>query len=97
MHLAIQLAQCIVDSVSFAPDSHYLVEINPAGKNDKIISQGSASLKGGTVSVTLENQNSPLSKQDINQLFDTQYTILVLKRVVNLMLLYLITSLLERR
>lgn len=66
----------IIDSVTFAPNSHYLVEINSAGKNDKVISQGSALLKGGTVSVTLENQNNPLSKQDINQLFDTQYTIL---------------------
>ncbi|EQC1056790.1 autotransporter domain-containing protein [Providencia rettgeri] len=73
----------IVDSVTFAPGSHYVVEINPAGQNDQIISQGSASLKGGTVSVTLENHNSPLSKQDINRLFNTEYTILSAQKGVD--------------
>lgn len=66
----------IADSVSFAPGSHYLVEISAEGTNDKVISQGPASLKGGNVSVSLEHQNNPLSKQDIHRLFDTQYTIL---------------------
>ncbi|MEQ5113250.1 autotransporter domain-containing protein [Providencia vermicola] len=73
----------IVDSITFAPDSHYLVEITPEGNNDKIISQGSASLKGGIVTVSFENQNEPLSKLDINRLFGTQYTILSAQKGVN--------------
>ncbi|MGJ3355187.1 autotransporter domain-containing protein [Providencia sp. Je.9.19] len=66
----------ITDSVIFKPDSHYLVEINAQGKHDTIKSQGTAVLNGGTVTVSFENNKNKLSKQQVNSLFDTQYTIL---------------------
>lgn len=66
----------IADSVIFKPDSHYLVEINAQGKHDTIKSQGTAVLNGGTVTVSFKNDKNKLSKQQVNSLFDTQYTIL---------------------
>ncbi len=66
----------IFDTVTFQPDSNYLVEINTKNKSDQITSQGVAILKGGTVQVSLENKQDRLTQKNINDMFNTQYTIL---------------------
>ncbi len=66
----------ISDTLTFQPDSHYLVEINAKNKSDQMTSQGVAILKGGTVQVSLENKQDSLTQKNVHDMFNTQYTIL---------------------
>lgn len=64
------------DSVIFNSGSNYHVEINSQGDSDKITSQGTATLNGGIVNVSLENNQNLLTKADVQSFYSTKYTIL---------------------
>ncbi|NBM13456.1 autotransporter domain-containing protein [Proteus sp. G2661] len=67
----------IDDTVIFNAGSHYLVEVNSQGDSDKIVSLGTAILNGGTVNVSLENNRNLLTKDNVQSLYNTKYTILM--------------------
>jgi fibronectin-binding autotransporter adhesin len=53
----------VTGNASFAPGSTFLVNINPAGQNDKLLVTGTATLTGGTVQVLAGNGSfSPASR-----------------------------------
>ncbi|GAB1440688.1 hypothetical protein MASR2M36_34730 [Providencia sp.] len=65
----------IADSVTFAPNSQYLVEITENGVNDRLHSR-IANLNGGTVNVTFQGSKNALTAEQLVQLLDKKYTIL---------------------
>lgn len=73
----------IDDTVIFNSGSNYHVEINSQGDSDKIISLGTATLNGGMVNVSLENSQNLLTKDDVQSLYNTKYTILTADHGVN--------------
>ncbi|MEY0489015.1 autotransporter outer membrane beta-barrel domain-containing protein [Proteus terrae subsp. cibarius] len=73
----------INDTVIFNSGSHYHVEINTQGDSDKITSLGTAVLNGGTVNVSLENNQNLLTKNDVQSLYNTKYTILTANKGIN--------------
>lgn len=73
----------IGDTVVFNSGSHYHVEINSQGDSDQITSLGTAVLNGGMVNVSLENNQNLLTKDDVQRLYNTQYTILMADKGIN--------------
>lgn len=65
----------IADSVTFAPNSQYLVEITENGVSDRLHSR-IANLNGGTVNVTFQGSKNALTAEQLVQLLDKKYTIL---------------------
>lgn len=65
----------IADSVTFAPNSQYLVEITENGVSDRLHSR-IASLRGGTVNVTFQGSKKALTAEQLVLLLDKKYTIL---------------------
>ncbi|WP_052038522.1 autotransporter domain-containing protein [Proteus vulgaris] len=73
----------IDDTVLFNSDSHYLVEVNSQGDSDKITSLGTVILNGGTVNVSLEKNKNLLTKDNVQSLYNTKYTILMADKGIN--------------
>ncbi|MDC9621819.1 autotransporter outer membrane beta-barrel domain-containing protein [Xenorhabdus sp. XENO-7] len=69
--------------VAFEPGSHYAVEIAADGRSDHIQAAGSAQLRGGDVSVSLENSANLLSRDEVRSLIGQQYRILSAKQGIN--------------
>ncbi|KZN20392.1 MULTISPECIES: autotransporter serine protease [Pseudomonas] len=61
--------------VTFAPGSTYAVELSPTS-SDQIITSGTATISGATVSLSLENSPTLLSTQQVQSLLGHQYNIL---------------------
>lgn len=61
--------------VTFAPGSTYAVELSLTS-SDQIIAGGTATIRGATVSLSLENSPTLLSTQQVQSLLGNQYNIL---------------------
>ena len=66
----------VTRDVSFEPGSRYAVEVAANGQSDRIQSNGSATIGGGEVTVSLENSSNLLSQNEVRSLLGQQYNIL---------------------
>ncbi|EKT55374.1 autotransporter domain-containing protein [Providencia burhodogranariea] len=66
----------IVDELVFSKGGNYLVEVSTDGLTDKIENKGITILNGGTVKVSLENNQNLLSLTDVHSLIGSKYQIL---------------------
>ncbi|MDT3253529.1 autotransporter outer membrane beta-barrel domain-containing protein [Serratia sp. root2] len=66
----------VANNVSFEPGSRYAVEVAANGQSDRIHSGGSATIGGGEVAVSLENNPNLLSQSEVRSLLGQQYNIL---------------------
>ena len=73
----------VAGNVSFEPGSRYAVEVGPNGQSDRIQSGGSATIGGGEVAVTLENNPNLLTQSEVRSLLGQQYTILSAQQEVS--------------
>lgn len=69
--------------VSFKPGSRYAVEVAQNGQSDKIVSDGSATIDGGEVAVSLKNSGNLLSQTEVRSLLGQQYNILTAQQGVS--------------
>ena len=66
----------VANNISFEPGSRYAVEVAANGQSDRIHSGGSATVTGGEVAVSLENNPNLLSQSEVRSLLGQQYNIL---------------------
>lgn len=65
----------VAGNVTFEPGATYAVELSPT-QSDRIVAGGKATLKGGTVTLALENNPALLSRQQAGSLLGQQFSIL---------------------
>ncbi|CAI2538964.1 autotransporter outer membrane beta-barrel domain-containing protein [Serratia proteamaculans] len=73
----------VARNVSFEPGSRYAVEVAPNGQSDRIQSNGSATIGGGEVAVSLENSTNLLSQSEVRSLLGQQYNILTAQQGIS--------------
>ena len=73
----------VTGNLSFEPGSRYAVEVAPNGQSDRIQSNGSATIGGGEVAVSLENSTNLLSQSEVRSLLGQQYNILTAQQGVS--------------
>ena len=73
----------VTGNLSFEPGSRYAVEVAPNGQSDRIQSNGSATIGGGEVTVSLENSTNLLSQSEVRSLLGQQYNILTAQQGVS--------------
>ncbi|SPZ55044.1 Extracellular serine protease precursor [Serratia quinivorans] len=73
----------VTRNLSFEPGSRYAVEVAPNGQSDRIQSNGSATIGGGEVAVSLENSTNLLSQSEVRSLLGQQYNILTAQQGIS--------------
>ncbi|CAI1149833.1 autotransporter outer membrane beta-barrel domain-containing protein [Serratia proteamaculans] len=73
----------VTRNLSFEPGSRYAVEVAPNGQSDRIQSNGSATIGGGEVAVSLDNSTNLLSQSEVRSLLGQQYNILTAQQGIS--------------
>lgn len=66
----------VVNDLVISDGTDFLVEIAPDGAIDTIVSQGTITIDGGNLKLSLENSDNLLQQTDVQSLIGSQFTIL---------------------